>query len=197
MKTIHFDKPFNFTLILLAITTLLMACGGKVVQENSLNQPQWFQNPPEDPNYMFSTATSTSKDMQILINKAKQEARVDLARQMETKIKAMTKQFSEEVGLGEDADFLSQTSVVSKSVTSKVLNGSRTREVKTVKEGGVIYRSYILMELPIGPANTALLDAVKKQQNMYTRFRASQGFQELEEEVEKYDQFKKEQGLVP
>ena len=41
------------------------------------------------------------------------------------------------------------------------------------------------------------MDAVKKQQNMYTRFRASQGFQELEEEVEKYDQFKKEQELAP
>ena len=53
------------------------------------------------------------------------------------------------------------------------------------------------MELPIGPANSALLDAVKKQQNLYTRFRSSQGFQELEEEVEKYDQFKKEQGLIP
>jgi len=197
MQTIYFDKPFNFVLILLAITTLLIACGGKVAQENSLNLPQWFQNPPEDPNYMFSTATSTSKDMQMSINKAKQEARVDLAQQMETKIKAMTKQFSEEVGLGEDAEFLSQTSVVSKSVTSKVLNGSRVREVKTLKEGGVIYRSYVLMELPIGPANTALLDAVKKQQNMYTRFRASQGFQELEEEVEKYDQFKKEQELAP
>ena len=116
---------------------------------------------------MFSTATSTSKDMQMSINKAKQEARVDLAQQMETKIKAMTKQFSEEVGLGEDAEFLSQTSVVSKSVTSKVLNGSRVREVKTLKEGGVIYRSYVLMELPIGPANTALLDAVKKQKNIY------------------------------
>ena len=34
MKTIYFDKPFNFALILLAITTLLMACGGKVTQEN-------------------------------------------------------------------------------------------------------------------------------------------------------------------
>ena len=109
----------------------------------------------------------------------------------------MTKQFTEEVGLGEDAEFLSQTSVVSKSVTSKVLNGSRARQVETIKEDGVIYRAYVLMELPIGPANSALLDAVKKQQNLYTRFRSSQGFQELEEEVEKYDQFKKEQGLIP
>ena len=53
------------------------------------------------------------------------------------------------------------------------------------------------MELPIEPANTVLLDAVKKQENMYPRFRASSGFQELEEEVENYDLFKREQELAP
>ena len=195
MRTIHFSKPFSSLLILVIFVTFLMACGGKTKLDNPL--PAWFQNPPEDPNYMFSTATMTSKDLQLALNKAKQQARVDLAQQMETKIKSMTKQFTEEVGLGEDAEFLSQTSVVSKSVTSKVLNGSRARQVETIKEDGVIYRAYVLMELPIGPANSALLDAVKKQQNLYTRFRSSQGFQELEEEVEKYDQFKKEQGLIP
>lgn len=197
MKIINFSKPIGFVLILVIFATFLIACGGKTKLNNPISLPAWFQNPPEDPNYMFSTATMTSKDLQLALNKAKQQARVDLAQQMETKIKSMTKQFTEEVGLGEDAEFLSQTSVVSKSVTSKVLNGSRARQVETIKEDGVIYRAYVLMELPIGPANSALLDAVKKQQNLYTRFRSSQGFQELEEEVEKYDQFKKEQGLIP
>ena len=197
MKIINFSKPIGSVLILVIFSTFLIACGGKTKLNNPLSLPAWFQNPPEDPNYMFSTATMTSKDLQLALNKAKQQARVDLAQQMETKIKSMTKQFTEEVGLGEDAEFLSQTSVVSKSVTSKVLNGSRARQVETIKEDGVIYRAYVLMELPIGPANSALLDAVKKQQNLYTRFRSSQGFQELEEEVEKYDQFKKEQGLSP
>ena len=197
MRTIHFSKLFGSVIILMIFVTFLMACGGKTKLDNPSGLPPWFQNPPEDPNYMFSTATMTSKDLLLAINKAKQQARVDLAQQMETKIKAMTKQFTEEVGLGEDAEFLSQTSVVSKSVTSKVLNGSRARQVETIKEDGVIYRAYVLMELPIGPANSALLNAVKKQQNLYTRFRSSQGFQELEEEVEKYDQFKKEQGLIP
>ena len=197
MRTIHFSKLFGSVIILMIFATFLMSCGGKTKLDNPSGLPPWFQNPPEDPNYMFSTATMTSKDLQLAINKAKQQARVDLAQQMETKIKAMTKQFTEEVGLGEDAEFLSQTSVVSKSVTSKVLNGSRARQVETIKEDGVIYRAYVLMELPIGPANSALLNAVKKQQNLYTRFRSSQGFQELEEEVEKYDQFKKEQGLIP
>ena len=158
MRATHSDKSLvNWSLGLLVLTSLLMACGGKAVQDNSLNVPEWFQNPPEDPSIMFSIATSTSKDMQMSINKAKQQARVDLAQQMETKIKAMTKQFSEEVGLGEDAEFLSQTTEVSKSVTSKVLTGSRANKVKTIKEpakipglelGSTIVKNLVQNEAP-------------------------------------------------
>ncbi len=198
MRNLRLTPIFNLSLVLLAIAVLSLGCGGKTASTgNSLGLPEWFQAVPEDPGYIFAVATSTSRDLGMSVNKAKQQARVDIAQQMETKVKSMIKQFNEEVGLGEEAEFLSQTTEVSKSVTSKVLNGSKAKKVETVKEGEIIYRSYVLMEMPIGPANTALMEAIKKQQNMYTRFRASQGFQELEGEVDKYDQFKKEQGLAP
>jgi len=198
MRNLRLTPIFNLSLVLLAIAVLSLGCGGKTASTgNSLGLPEWFQAVPEDPGYIFAVATSTSRDLGMSVNKAKQQARVDIAQQMETKVKSMIKQFNEEVGLGEDAEFLSQTTEVSKSVTSKVLNGSKARKVETVKEGEIIYRSYVLMEMPIGPANAALMEAIKKQQNMYTRFRASQGFQELEGEIDKYDQFKKEQGLAP
>ena len=198
MRNLRLTPIFNLSLVLLAIAVLSLGCGGKTASTgNSLGLPEWFQAVPEDPGYIFAVATSTSRDLGMSVNKAKQQARVDIAQQMETKVKSMIKQFNEEVGLGEEAEFLSQTTEVSKSVTSKVLNGSKAKKVETVKEGEIIYRSYVLMEMPIGPANAALMDAIKKQQNMYTRFRASQGFQELEGEIDKYDQFKKEQGLAP
>jgi hypothetical protein len=198
MRNLRLTPIFNLSLVLLAIAVLSSGCGGKTASTgNSLGLPEWFQAVPEDPGYIFAVATSTSRDLGMSVNKAKQQARVDIAQQMETKVKSMIKQFNEEVGLGEEAEFLSQTTEVSKSVTSKVLNGSKAKKVETVKEGEIIYRSYVLMEMPIGPANAALMEAIKKQQNMYTRFRASQGFQELEGEIDKYDQFKKEQGLAP
>mgnify|MGYP000574904233 CR=1 FL=1 len=122
--------------------------------------------------------------------------RVEIARQLETKINSMFKRPREEVGAGEDAEFLTQTTDVSKSVTSKVLSGSRAAKTKSVKEG-MIFRAYVLMEMPIGSANAALMDAIKKQEHMNTRFRASEGFQELEDEVDKYEEYKKEQGIAP
>ena len=181
MRNLRLMQIFNLSLVLLAIAALSLGCGGSSkFKSNALGLPEWFQSPPEDPNYIFSAATSTSRGLQMSVNKAKQQGGVEIAQQMETKVKSMIKQFNEKVGLGEDAEFLSQTTEVSKLVTSKVLNGSKARKVETVKEGKIIYRSYALMEIPIGSANTALMEAIKKQQNMYTRFRASQGFQELE-----------------
>ena len=105
----------------------------------------------------------------------------------------MFKRFHKEIGVGEDAEFLTQTSDVSKSVMSKVMSSLRVAKTKSVKEG-MIFRAYVLIEMPIDAANTTLMDAIKKRENMYTRFQASQGFQELEDEVERY---KKEQGVAP
>jgi len=190
-------KVFLASLFIIS-AILISGCGGRnpPQPDGGIVAPDWFLTPPEDPNYMYAIATSTSKDMQMAINSAKEDARVSIARQLETKINSMFKRFREEVGVGEDSELLSQTTDVSKSVTSKVLSGTRAAKMKPVKEG-MIYRAYVLMEMPIGGANAALLDAVKKQENIYTRFRASQGFQELEEEVDKYDQYKKDQGIAP
>jgi len=119
MRNLRLTPIFNLSLVLLAIAVLSLGCGGKTASTgNSLGLPEWFQAVPEDPGYIFAVATSTSRDLGMSVNKAKQQARVDIAQQMETKVKSMIKQFNEEVGLGEEAEFLSQTTEVSKSVTS-------------------------------------------------------------------------------
>jgi len=113
-----------------------------------------------------------------------------LAAQLEAKVQGLTKKFEEEVGLGDDAEFLSQFTQVSKTVVSTTLT-----KTKVLTEGG-LYRSYVLMELPVGAAAAAFKAQISDNEAMYTRFRSTQAFDELSEEVEKYEQFKKEQGLI-
>jgi len=152
--------------IILSSLLLLVSCGSKTVTTgqlvepatinqpvatNKLGAPEWFTNIPEDPNYLYSSATAESRDLQHAVNTAKEEGRAEIARQMRLKISGLFKRFLEETGVGEDAEFLAM--------------------------------------------ETALLAKIKENQQMYTRFRASQAFNELEEEVEKYEQFKKEQGM--
>jgi hypothetical protein len=153
--------------------------------------PDWFLNPPKDPNYLYATGTAKSKDIQDATLDATNVARLEIVNQIQTKVSGLFKRFREEVGAGEDADLLPLTQSISKSVASELLTMS-TPAKKDVKKEGIHYRAYVMMEMPIGETNTALVTKIKANRVMYTRFRASQAFKELEEEVEKYEQSKKE-----
>ena len=131
--------------------------------------------------------------MQIGINKAKQEARADIAQQLKVRMQGLVKKFDEEVGTGEETTLLSQFTQATKAVINTELIGTKVNEQEIRKEGG-LYRIYILMEMPIGAASEALMDKLKKQEEMYTRFRSTQTFNDLDKEIEKYEEYKKNQG---
>ena len=171
---------------------LLVGCAGTRRGESPC--PSWFEKVPEDPEFVYAPATATSKDLQLAINKAKTEGRTELASQLEVRMQGLRKKFDEEVGLGADAELNALYSQAVKEVISQVLVGSRVSEQTTMQEEG-IWRACVLMELPIGAANGALAARIKANQAMYTRFRASQAFGEMEKEVDKYEAWKKEQGM--
>ena len=194
----------SLIIALLSLIILWTGCGGgkqagrieisgESKGEEAISVPDWFLNPPEDPNYLYSPVTATSKDLQLAIDTAKHQGQVDVTQQLQTKVSGMFKRFREEVGAGEDAELIAQTTSASKAVVSETINGCKASK-QEVKKEGTVYRAYVLMEMPIGEANAAMMAKIKATQNMYTRFRATQAFDELNEEVEKYEQFKKEQG---
>jgi hypothetical protein len=171
---------------------LLIACGGPKTTNlapppDEVVAPDWFLSPPSDPNYIYAAATQTSRDQQLAIKKAETEARTDLAQQMESKVSNLTKQFQEEVGLGEDSELLQQFTSATKTVTQQTLSGSKREQTKLLKESN-IYRAYVLMSLPIGVANQQLMEKIKANQNLYTRFRSTKAFEDLDSEIEKMNQ---------
>ncbi len=187
--------------LILAVAPLLAGCAGSartrdvttvVVSETVSNIPEFYTNVPEDPNYLFAPATATSRDLQVAVNKAQAEGRNQIAQQLEVKWSGLTKRFQEEVGLAEDSELLDQYTQVYKAVVSQVLNGSRARQQDVQPEAG-IYRAYVLMEMPIGEASMALMSRIKANEHMYTRFRAAEAFQELEEEVQRYEEWRRQQ----
>ncbi len=156
--------------------------------------PDWYPNPPQDPNFLFAVATATSRDLQLASEKAKQDCRVDLASQLEANVSGLIKKFDEEVGRTEDSELLGLYTQVSKTVVDQTLVGARVKKLKVYKEGD-LYRVYVLMELPLGFMKEMLLNQVKKQEALYTRFRASQAFRELEKEVQELRKMRKEEEM--
>jgi hypothetical protein len=176
------------------VALFLIGCGGSepLQKTDTGDVPDWYMNPPSDPNFLHAVNTSTSKDMQTAVDKATQAARTELGRQVEVKINALQKRFTEETGIGDDAQLLDQFTAASKTVVSTSLSGSKEKQKKIVKDGNN-WRAYVLVEYPLGAAQEALREQIKKNEQLYTRFRASQTYKELDEEVQKYEESKKGQ----
>ena len=187
--------------ILLLIPILgaaIIGCGGSqsLQSAGTGDIPDWYTNVPQDPNYLFAANTQTSQDMQLATDKATEAARADIGRQLQVKIEGLQKRFSEETGTGSDAQLLQMFTQAEKTVVDETLSGSKVKNQKIVRDGN-LWRSYVLVEYPIGAANEALMQQIKNNNQMYTRFRASQTFKELQDEVDKYEKYKHEQSQPP
>ncbi len=191
----------SLIIALLGLIILWTGCGGgkqpgptgEIKVDDTISVPDWFLNPPEDPDHLYAPATAAKKDMQLAINTAKHQGEVSITGQIETKVSGLFKNFMEEAGAGEDSELLALTTSASKAVISDSINFCKAAK-QEVKKEGTLFRAYVLMEMPIGAASAAMMAQVKSNKHMYDRFRATQAFDELNEEVEKYEQFKKEQG---
>jgi len=129
--------------------------------------------------------------MQVAIDKAMNGARADLASNLETKIESMTKSFTEEIG----DNLRQQYTEAQKAITSKVLKGTSPKEKEVFQKDNGTWRAFVLMELPVGEAAEKFMQKLNnRDEEMYTRFRSSQAFEEMKEAVDDYEK-EQEQGM--
>jgi len=182
----------NYVKILPFVAALfVMACGGSKESLQKVDTgdiPSWYLNPPTDPAFAYATNTATSQDMQMAIDKAEQGCRQGLANQISAKVSALTKKFDEEVG-GKDAQLLTSFTQASKTVSSVELTGAKPKQ-REVKKDGSMFRAYVLMEYNVAQS---MMSQMKKEEELYTRFRATQTYKELQDEVDKVDAQKQQQ----
>lgn len=179
----------------LVLFMMLAGCGGspETLQATKTGDiPDWYPNAPQETLFARSANTAVSQDLQVAVDKATTGARAELGRIVETRVNALQKRFEEETGAGLDAQLLAQFTQATKLVVSTTLNGSRMKDQRTVKDG-TNWRAYVLMELPMGAANAALMDEIKKNKDLYTRFRGGEVYKELDTEVQKYEEWKQQQ----
>ena len=176
---------------LLVPMLILCSCGGpattdltpRPAKEIIKASPDWFLEPPTDSEHLFATASATSRDMQLALQKARTTAQAQLAQLLGTRLANLSRQFQEEVGTAEDSEFLTQFSSATRAVTDETLVGATVDRQELVAEKQV-YRAYVLMSLPIGTANQLLMDKIKANQNLHTRLRATQAFDDLDRELD-------------
>jgi len=188
-------RALSCFLVAALVALSLFGCGGasKSLQTADTGAiPEWFTSIPKDPNVFYAANTQVSQDLQLAIDKATQGARTEISRMVETKVTGLQTRFTEETGTSGNAQLLDMFTQANKAVVSTALAGSRVSKQTQVKDGSS-WRAYVLVEYPTGASTAALMQQIKNNEQMYTRFRASQTFKDLDDEVKKYEDWKKQQ----
>ena len=177
--------------LLFCVGTLLglIGCGpkGPVAGEDpEPNLPDWVtMQPPDDDEYMYVVESGASRDVGRARRKAMQNARASLALKIEAAVTVLVKSFEEEIG-GDaaSAEVTGLFAQISRSVADQTLAG--TGNVKThrsLNADELTSTVYVLMEMPKGNVSDSAVATISKNEAAYNRWRAAEGFKELENAV--------------
>ena len=188
-------KKILFASLAIAVTLGFTGCRthtGVVIKDSPFHDMQKDVAKIGKEGGLAAIGIGQSADMQISLEKAKMEARKNLAQTITVKVENLQKKFVEEAGdVGKGAEINQAFSSATKVITSRELMGSMPEEQKITEDDG-LYTSYVLMVVnPKGVAD-ALEQQLSAEKALYARFRASEGFKELSDEVKRYEEFKKD-----
>ncbi|HAS83592.1 MAG TPA: hypothetical protein DCS43_13215 [Verrucomicrobia bacterium] len=140
---------------------------------------------------LAAVGVGSSKTVHLALDKAKTRGRTELAHIMETKVESLKKDFSEEVGTADSSELNELFSAASKHIASQVLRGAVPKDLKYDVQDGMA-TAWALMVVDPSVIADAFDNQANTARNLYTRFRASQAFAELDAETKKYEEFKKQ-----
>ena len=148
--------------------------------------PDWYLNTPEKEGYKYYSATATSQDLQMAVDKATLNAANALAGQMDSEMSALVKRAQEETGLGSNSHVIDKFSQTQEQIISQSLKDYRVAKKEVQDEKGNIYRAYVLIEWDGGAAQQRFLAQIKADEQLFNAMRTTELFDEMETKVEAY-----------
>lgn len=179
---------------LLMVLIMLTGCGGgakKSAEEanmTGMDLPSWFVMPPTSDDYLYGIGSATSKLLNVAMERAVLSAKGDVASKVDSKIERLKKDFMESTGLLEEEEIIGQFSQVQKEIVSQELMGVETdqQQMNKDKDTGLL-TVYVLVRYPIGKTAQKFLEGISKQKRLYTEFKASKAYDDLKEEIERFE----------
>jgi hypothetical protein len=176
---------------------LIMACAAKQVEQPPVMTPEqvqcipdWTVNPPSAEDGVYGSGLAKMNQQAMSKTTADQRARQDVVQTIEVKVSSMVKDFMQQSGIGDAAQSLQFSQSVSKGISSHVLDGCKIVKRKVCPDG--TWHSLALW--PIGNANALKKEINDKAKNqiknevaLYNEFKAKNGFEDLQKELDKLD----------
>jgi len=176
---------------LLIVAGLLFAgCAGTKPQvaqapKNDSDIPDFVLNPPLEAGFLFGTGIAEQQSAQLAKETADLRARKEIATILSQKISSMLKDFLGQAGLGTDAEVTELSQSVTRAITTTELVG-----VTVVKRAYIKGKMYSLAKYPLDDAarkliTNAVTSSLTSKAALLSQFRAKQGFEELDKELDK------------
>lgn len=183
-------KPTFLFIFVLSIGLMMISCSSTSppVFVDPFQELQDMANVVSEQGGVAAVGLGTSPNMNNAKDKAKIDAQGALAENFEAKTSRLRKSFIEEIG-GDDPEINETFLTVTKVTVKKTLVGAtlkKTNYFKDKKTGK--YNAGVLLVIDPRTINQSLLDEMKNHQKLYERFRSSKAFEELEKEMEDYDE---------
>lgn len=172
----------------LALTSVMFV-GCKSAETNKADLPAWVLVPPEGGISGVGSAKIGAAGMQTARIEAAANARDEIARTLNVRVKNMIKNFTETTGVGDDETVDKVFTNVSKQVAKVDLSGSQIKKAHLDKENNELYVLVAVNPEAVAQAAEAMKQAAvtsfKNDRALWQKFQAKKGHEELEKEIEK------------
>jgi PBP1b-binding outer membrane lipoprotein LpoB len=132
---------------------------------------------------------SKSKSLELALDKAKINGRIELARMLDARLEVLEKTFSAETGIPYDSLLLSGFNNATKIIKQQIA-GSVAQRLK-YETVGEISAAYAVMVLD----PKVIDDQLAKEKELYARLQKTRAFAALTQEIKTYEAFKTAQGM--
>ncbi|MDR9416733.1 MAG: LPP20 family lipoprotein [Gracilimonas sp.] len=182
-------------LLSLFAITFMISCGSNEPVSTNEQMPSWYLAPPADTEeYFYASEVAESSRQGTALRSAEANARQAMATKLEVKVSALQKSFEEEVQSGQDANYASTWSNASEQLVNSTLNGVTRDRADCVQldpdaaGGNVLNRCYVMVRMPVGQARSVLDNALSRDEELYTKFKASKAFDELQNKLHELEE---------
>ncbi|MFA7256828.1 MAG: hypothetical protein WC047_04570 [Kiritimatiellales bacterium] len=122
--------------------------------------------------------TGESKSLELALNMAKKNGRIELARMLTARIEMLGKAFSEETGIPYDSLFLSGLNNAAEIITKQQIVGSVAQTLK-YESTGHTFTAYAIMVLD----PKVIADQLAKETDLYAKLQSTKAFETLNQEI--------------
>tara|TARA_B100000809_G_C14916558_1_gene451843 strand:+ start:217 stop:753 length:537 start_codon:yes stop_codon:yes gene_type:complete len=170
--------------IIIAIFGLLIlgGCAG-TKPASQKDVPDWYLNPPKYENKFVGVGDALKPQLSLAKSVATTRARAEVSKAMKETVSSIVNSYLQASGMGADASAVEFTEDVTKSVSSNTLSGCVIDRTEIIDGRVFVMVTYDVNEARIQTKN-AMRNSAKKDEALYNEFKARQGFDALDKEID-------------